>query len=482
MKPRFLLSAALAALLLPSTVSLAQIKVIAHRGYWNIKGNVLPHNCLASYRAADSIGAYGSEFDVNMTADNQLVVCHGPRIVSLPDVQKETFETVRGERLSNGEAPPSLDEYLTLIKKCKTRPILEIKEDYRDKAGYVPVFDKVASALKKHRIDMDNLTIISFSLEVCKAAAKKYPKTMVQYLGGEKSPDELFALGIKGLDYHYSVFDKHPEWVKRAHDLGMEVNVWTVDRKADIKRMADLGVDQITTNNPTVAQQIIDGTLPKKVLIIGAHPDDPETGCGGTMILMKRAGYDVKCVYLTRGEAGIAGKSHDEAAAIRSVEAKNACAVTGADYRFMTQIDGQTEITRERYEEMLKLIKEEEPDIVFTHWPIDGHRDHRICSILVYDSWRRSGRSFDLYYFEVMTGTQTQNFQPTDYVDISSVVEEKHKACWCHVSQDMPPLFEGWHTPMEVFRGIENRCKAAEAFVRQTDGNRIFEPLNLKNK
>ena len=81
-----------------------------------------------------------------------------------------------------------------------------------------------------------------------------------------------------------------------------------------------------------------------------------------------------------------------------------------------------------------------------------------------------------------MTGTQTQNFQPTDYVDISSVVEEKHKACWCHVSQDMPPLFEGWHTPMEVFRGIENRCKAAEAFVRQTDGNRIFEPLNLKNK
>ncbi|MBO7562623.1 MAG: PIG-L family deacetylase [Bacteroidales bacterium] len=462
------------------SVSTAQIKVIAHRGHWNINatgsGNTAtPQNSLASYKAADDLGAWGSEFDVNMTSDGQLVVCHGPKIVSLADVQKETFATVRGEHLSNGEAVPSLDELLQLIKKSKIRPILEVKEDYRDKEGYVPCFDKVAQALKKHRIDMDNLTIISFSLEVCKAAAKKYPKTMVQYLGGEKSPDELNALGIKGLDYHYSVFDKHPEWVKRAHDLGMEVNVWTVDKKRDIKRMAALGVDQITTNYPVLAQQIIDGTLPKKVLVIGAHPDDPETGCGGTMILMKRAGYDVKCVYLTRGEAGIEGVKGDEAAKIRSEEVKNACAVTGADHVFLTQIDGQTEINKARYDEMLKLIQNEDPDIVFTHWPIDGHRDHRICSILVYDSWRRTGRTFDLYYFEVMTGTQTQNFHPTDYVDITSVVEEKHKACYCHKSQNLEPVFEGWHSPMEVFRGIENRCKFAEAFIRQENGNRIFE-------
>ena len=251
----------LAAILAQTAFLSAQAKIIAHRGHWNVnetgKGNVeTPQNSLASYRAADQIGAWGSEFDVNMTSDGQLVVCHGPKIVSLADVQKETFNTVRGERLSNGEAVPSLDELLLLIKKSKIRPVLEIKEDYRDKEGYVPCFDKVAQALKKHRIDVDNLTIISFSLEVCKAAAKKYPKTMVQYLGGEKSPDELSALGIKGLDYHYTVFDKHPEWVKRAHDLGMEVNVWTVDKKRDIKRMAALGVDQITTNYPVLYLEV----------------------------------------------------------------------------------------------------------------------------------------------------------------------------------------------------------------------------------
>lgn len=458
----------------------AKAKVVAHRGYWNVNGkwsgnSATPQNSLAAYQEADRQGFFGSEFDVNMTSDGGLVVCHGPKIVSLTDVQKEDYKTVRNERLSNGEAVPSLDEYLSLIKKCKIRPVLEVKPDYRDKEGNLPAFEAIAKALKKNKMDMSEMTIISFSLDVCKEAAKRYPKTMVQYLGGEKSPEELHSLGIRGLDYHFSVFDKHPDWVEKAHSLGMEVNVWTVDRRADIKRMVALGVDQITTNYPVLARQIIDGTLPKKVLVIGAHPDDPETGCGGTMILMKKAGYDVTCVYLTKGEAGIAGKSHDEAAAIRIEEAKNACAVTGADHIFMTQIDGQTEISKARYDEMLKLIQDEDPDIVFTHWPIDGHRDHRICSILVYDSWRRTGRAFDLYYFEVMTGTQTQNFHPTDYVDISSVLEEKHKACWAHVSQDMPPLFEGWHTPMEVFRGIENRCKAAEAFIRQENGNRIFE-------
>ena len=455
-----------------SVVSLAQIKVIAHRGHWNTNGNwsgndATPQNSLSSYKAADKLGVYGSEFDVNMTSDGKLVVCHGPKIVSLADVQKETFEDVRKQILTNGEAVPSLDEFLLLAKKSKIRPVLEIKPDYRDKDNNLPAFEAVANSLKKHKINMAEITIISFSLEVCKEAAKRFPKTMVQFLGGSKTPDELYALGIKGLDYHYSVLDKHHEWVDRAHELGMEVNVWTVDKKSDIKRMVALGVDQITTNYPVLTQKIIDGTLPKKALIIGAHPDDPETACGGTMILLKRAGWDVTCVYLTRGEAGIVGKTHEEAAKIRTEEAINACAITGSEYKFLTQIDGQTEVNKERYEEMLKLIQDEAPDVVYTHWPIDSHRDHRVCSILVYDTWRKSGEAFDLYYFEVMTGTQTQNFNPTDYVDISSVVEEKHKACLCHVSQDMPPLLDNWHTTMEKFRGLEIRSKAAEAFIRQ---------------
>ena len=129
----------------------------------------------------------------------------------------------------------------------------------------------------------------------------------------------------------------------------------------------------------------------KKALFIGAHPDDNESGAGGTMIRLQQQGCEVVSVYFTSGEAGIKGKSYDEAAAIRREELKAACKVMGVRYRWMTQIDGNTEITPERYAEMLQLIKEEKPDVVFTQWPIDGHRDHRICSVLVFDAWRQSG-------------------------------------------------------------------------------------------
>lgn len=204
---------------------------------------------------------------------------------------------------------------------------------------------------------------------------------------------------------------------------------------------------------------------PKKALIIGAHPDDPETGCGGTMILLRQAGYEVVSVYMTKGQRGIEGKSLDEAATIRVKEGEEACKILGARPIFMTQIDGDTEINKARYVEMRELIAKEKPDIVFTHWPIDGHPDHRVCSLLVYDAWRRLGYNFDLYYFEVMSGTQTQLFSPTDYVDITSVAKQKKEACCCHKSQNMEPLYDGWHTPMEHFRGLEFRCKHAEAFI-----------------
>lgn len=213
----------------------------------------------------------------------------------------------------------------------------------------------------------------------------------------------------------------------------------------------------------------------RKALIIGAHPDDPETGCGGTMQLLRQAGYDVVAVYMTKGERGIEGKSLDEAATIRVEEAKNACKILNARPVFMTQIDGDTHINKERYVEMRELIRNENPDIVFTHWPIDSHPDHRVCSLLVYDAWRRLDYKFELYYFEVMSGTQTQLFAPTDYVDISSVAEKKKAACLCHVSQNMGPLYNDWHIPMEEFRGLEFRCKHAEAFIHlRRNNNDIF--------
>lgn len=203
----------------------------------------------------------------------------------------------------------------------------------------------------------------------------------------------------------------------------------------------------------------------KKALFIGAHPDDNESCAGGTMILLQNGGCQVVSVYLTSGERGIQGATLDEAATIRRAELVEACKVMGVEYRLMTQIDGQTEINQERYKEMLQLIEEEQPDVVFTHWPIDSHRDHRVCSMLVFDAWRLSGKHFDLYYYEAETGMQSKNFIPEEYVNITSVAEQKHRAVMCHASQTPEEILNDWHIPMELFRGKESECPAAEAFM-----------------
>ena len=205
----------------------------------------------------------------------------------------------------------------------------------------------------------------------------------------------------------------------------------------------------------------------KKVLVIGAHPDDPESMCAGTMLKLKAMGAEVVAVYLTSGEAGIVGKTHEQARTIRQAEARKACEVLGVRAVFLTQTDGNAEVNKERYAEMKSLIEAEQPDMVITHWPIDSHRDHRVCSILVYDAWRMTGRGFDLYYSEVMTGMQTQNFTPTLWVDITDYRDKKIEAYLCHESQELEGAVKEYHDTMERMRGMECQAKYAEAFVQQ---------------
>lgn len=213
-----------------------------------------------------------------------------------------------------------------------------------------------------------------------------------------------------------------------------------------------------------------------KVVVAGGHPDDPESIAGGTMALLADEGHEVVALYLTRGEAGIAGKSHAEAAAIRTAEAQAACAILKARPRFAGQVDGATEVSAARYQEMRAILEEERPDLVITHWPVDTHRDHRATSLLVYDAWLGCGRRFGLFYTEAMTGAQTQGFPPAHYVDITAVEARKRQACFAHVSQD-PAEFYAHHEKMHGFRGLEAGCSLAEAFLRHPqDASRSVLP------
>jgi LmbE family N-acetylglucosaminyl deacetylase len=227
---------------------------------------------------------------------------------------------------------------------------------------------------------------------------------------------------------------------------------------------SSLAVGALATAAESAAQSSGAGKL--QVLVAGAHPDDPESGCAGTISRYTDGGHEVAVLYLTRGEAGIPGKSHEEAAAIRTAETEKACAILKARPLFAGQIDGATEVNPGRYDAFRRFIEAEKPDVVFTHWPIDSHADHRACSLLVYDAWLRLGRNFALYYFEVDLGAQTQCFRPTHYVDISATEPRKRAACLAHESQNAASGFYPlYHEKMHLFRGTESGSKLAEAFV-----------------
>ena len=102
--------------------------------------------------------------------------------------------------------------------------------------------------------------------------------------------------------------------------------------------------------------------------------------------------------------------------------------------------------------------------MVFTHWPIDNHSDHRAISMLVYDAWLRMSKRFALYYYEVSSGEDTVQFAPTRYVDTTSVEARKRAACYAHASQS-PDKFYALQDKVTRMRGIERGCLQAEGFI-----------------
>lgn len=221
------------------------------------------------------------------------------------------------------------------------------------------------------------------------------------------------------------------------------------------------------------AVQKKDRTL--KVLVTGGHPGDPEYGCGGTIARYTESGHEVVLLYLNRGEAGISGKPGAEAGAIRTAEAEQACKILKTRPVFAGQVDGMSEVNPARYQEYRKIIQQEQPDIVFTHWPIDNHADHRVNSLLVYDAWLWMEKRFALYYYEVSNGADTLHFTPSHYVDITEYEAKKRDACYAHASQT-PDMFYPLQEQVCRFRGIESGYGYAEAFIRLAQGSNLTLP------
>jgi LmbE family N-acetylglucosaminyl deacetylase len=205
--------------------------------------------------------------------------------------------------------------------------------------------------------------------------------------------------------------------------------------------------------------------LPRKrrVIVCGGHPGDPEYGCGGTVARYTDLGHEVILLYLNDGEWP--PQKPPEARGHRMAEARKACEILKARPQHAGQKNGQAVVDAVSYQAFHELVQALAPDVLFTHWPIDNHADHRAISILAYDAWLHLGKKFALYYYEVSNGEDAVHFSPTHYVDITSTEPRKRQACYAHASQT-PDRYYALQELVTRMRGLESGHRHAEGFIR----------------
>ncbi|TDQ09573.1 glycerophosphodiester phosphodiesterase [Pedobacter metabolipauper] len=223
-------------------------KVIAHRGAWKKAG--LPENSIASLKEAIRLGCYGTEFDVHMTADGILVINHDADFLGLT-ISKSTYKELLTKKHTNGESIPTLEDYLKEgIKQQGTKLILEIKPSSLGLDWDLKMTQKSVEMVKKLKAK-SWVDYISFSYDILKKVRVLDAKAKVSYLKGDIAPEKLKEDGFYGPDYHYNVYlnDKGMA-INRFKDLGLKINVWTVNDRSEMLMMLENQVDFITTNEP----------------------------------------------------------------------------------------------------------------------------------------------------------------------------------------------------------------------------------------
>ncbi len=261
------------------------IQIHGHRG----ARGLFPENSLIAIQAGIEAGCDAIEVDLCVTADNQLVIHHDLQLSSrlvrdasaqwvsgtirIRDKTLKQLKTYDIGRINpdceyaaqfpmqqavDGTRIPSLDEFVTLVKACKRKVIynLELKHsnDSKDIPAVPDYVDLVVQALKKHDI-VERVFLQSFNRQLVMQVKAQLPKLKIGWITKAKAgilhTQTLESIVAGGLDVWSSNQQSlNAGKVRLAHDLGLEVYVWTVNSEQDMRRMIDAGVDAITTDYP----------------------------------------------------------------------------------------------------------------------------------------------------------------------------------------------------------------------------------------
>jgi LmbE family N-acetylglucosaminyl deacetylase len=191
-----------------------------------------------------------------------------------------------------------------------------------------------------------------------------------------------------------------------------------------------------------------------RVLAIGAHPDDIELGCGGTLLAHRARGHRVSMLVMSRGESG------PQDLTSRVSEQEDAAKIIGADLFWGDFEDAAIPGTRDAVDMIQATMADVRPDVIYTHTPNDSHQDHRAIALASLGAARRSCR---VLQYEAPSSL---GFTPTLYVDIRDELEGKLDALRAHTSQ----VLRNGLVDLEAieaqarYRGFQARVRLAEAF------------------
>ncbi len=225
-------------------------RMIAHRGQSGLE----PENTASAFVAAGNRTHFGVETDVHRTADGQFIIIHDDdtrRVAGDAMIVEDTcFETLRALRLLDKDGRkgrrdlmmPSLAEYIGICRRYEKVAVLELK-NHLSPAD----IDSIIAVIRECGY-LEQTIFISFDLPNMICIRERLPEQRAQFLIAD-FPDWLVDTLEKyrlDLDIYYQAVT--PERVRLLHEKGIEVNVWTVDTLEDARRMAEYGVDYITSN------------------------------------------------------------------------------------------------------------------------------------------------------------------------------------------------------------------------------------------
>jgi len=229
------------------------------------------------------------------------------------------------------------------------------------------------------------------------------------------------------------------------------------------------------------------------ILAIGAHPDDVELGCGGTLAKLISEGKKVAILDLTQGELGTRGTKET-----RKQEATKAAQILGIEYRENLMMkDGFLQNSENYQMKLIQMIRKYRPEIVFANAIEDRHPDHAKAAKLISDSCFLSG----LKKIETRLDGQPQDFwrpkhifnyiqwkeiKPDFVIDISEFMDQKIESCLAYQTQFYNPDSKEPMTPIATKDFLESLTYRAQNLgrlsgVAYAEGFTSERLISLKN-